>query len=662
MNNAETVKNLNHLVEMSNRYGSDPDYVIAGGGNTSYKDGETLYIKGSGTSLALVRAEDFVMMDRSALDAILEAQYAGDDDAREAEVLAALLAARLPASYGKRPSVETLLHHLFPHRFVLHTHPALVNGLSSSLGAKAACARLFGDAAVFCPPEKPGFSLAAACRALLDANKAKTGSVPQILFLENHGVFVAADTVDEIDAMMAGILAKIRAELVETPDFTEAQADTDRLVALAPAVRMLFDAEHGASVLTETGKSAMAMLESEGAFAPLTAAPTPDHMVYCHESALFIPYAEELDAQYALLKERFDAYVAQNGFAPVLVGVEKTGFFIAGSDRMAAVSAKELLRDWISIAVYAKSFGGYDPLNEELRRFIANWEAENYRRRAAATGVNGRIAGKIAVVTGSAQGFGRGIALAMAEEGAHLVIADMNEEGAKACAADLNERYGAGTAIAVAANVSDEESVRRMIDATVLAFGGLDVFVNNAGIVRAGSLDEMTLKNFELVTAVNYTAYFLCAKYASKIMKIQHRFAPDYMMDIIEINSKSGLAGSNKNFAYAGSKFGGIGLTQSFALELAPYQVKVNAICPGNLLDGPLWSDPEKGLFVQYLNAGKVPGAKTVADVKRFYEAKVPMNRGCREADVACAILYVIEQKYETGQAIPVTGGQEMLN
>ena len=171
----------------------------------------------------------------------------------------------------------------------------------------------------------------------------------------------------------------------------------------------------------------------------------------------------------------------------------------------------------------------------------------------------------------------------------------------------------------------------------------------------------MTKDNFEFVTLINYTAYYLCAKYASKIMKIQNRIAPDYMTDIIQINSKSGLAGSNKNFAYAGSKFGGIGLTQSFALELAPYQIKVNAICPGNLLDGPLWSDPEKGLFVQYLNAGKVPGAKTVADVKKFYESKVPMNRGCREADVVVAILYLIEQKYETGQAVPVTGGQEML-
>ncbi len=268
----------------------------------------------------------------------------------------------------------------------------------------------------------------------------------------------------------------------------------------------------------------------------------------------------------------------------------------------------------------------------------------------------GRLSGKVAIVTGGAQGFGKGIAEAMAKEGAYIVIADMNEAGAAATAAEL------GDAVAVKANVSDEESVKAMLDETVLAFGGLDVFVNNAGIVRAGSLEEMTKSNFDLVTSVNYTAYFLCTKYAAAVMKIQHRFAPEKMYDIIAINSKSGLEGSNKNFAYSGSKFGGIGLTQSFALELAPFNIKVNAICPGNFLEGPLWTDPEKGLLVQYLKAGKVPGAKTTEDVLRFYESKVPLNRGCRTMDVARAIFYVCEQDYETGQAIPVTGGQSMLN
>ena len=132
----------------------------------------------------------------------------------------------------------------------------------------------------------------------------------------------------------------------------------------------------------------------------------------------------------------------------------------------------------------------------------------------------------------------------------------------------------------------------------------------------------------------------------------------------VDIQADTGLPAVTVVYTilHAGGKFGGIGLTQSFALELCAYNIKVNAVCPGNFLDGPLWSDPVRGLFVQYLEAGKVPGAKTVADVRRYYEAKVPMNRGCLPVDVARAVMYCVEQKYETGQAIPVTGGQVMLN
>ena len=269
----------------------------------------------------------------------------------------------------------------------------------------------------------------------------------------------------------------------------------------------------------------------------------------------------------------------------------------------------------------------------------------------------GRLAGKIAIVTGGAQGFGKGIAEEMHREGCTVVIADMNVPGAQAVADELGDH-----AMAVEVNVTDEESVARMVQQTVERFGGLDIMVSNAGVARAGSLAELEKNTFEFVTSINYTGYFLCAKYASAIMRAQHEADADWYGDIISINSKSGLEGSKNNYAYAGSKFGGIGLTQSFALELCAYNIKVNAICPGNYLDGPLWSDPEKGLFVQYLNAGKVPGAKTVEDVRAYYMAKVPMNRGCFPSDIAKAIFYCVEQKYETGQAIPVTGGQVMLN
>lgn len=269
----------------------------------------------------------------------------------------------------------------------------------------------------------------------------------------------------------------------------------------------------------------------------------------------------------------------------------------------------------------------------------------------------GRLAGKITIVTGAAQGFGKGIAEELYKEGATIVIADMNLPLAQKVAEELGDR-----ACAIAVNVSDEESVAALVSETVEKFGGLDIMLANAGVVRAGGLATFEKKDMDFVTSINYTGLFLCAKYAAIIMEAEHEAAPEKQFDIIAMSSKSGLEGSKANFAYAGSKFGAIGLVQSFALELAAYNIKVNAICPGNYLDGPLWSDPERGLFVQYLQAGKVAGAKTVEDVRRYYESKVPMNRGCLPVDVARAVMYCVEQQYETGQAIPVTGGQVMLN
>lgn len=272
-----------------------------------------------------------------------------------------------------------------------------------------------------------------------------------------------------------------------------------------------------------------------------------------------------------------------------------------------------------------------------------------------------RLDGKIALVTGAAQGFGEGIARELAAAGAHVVIADLNLAQAQAVAKSLNDQFGESCSRALSVDVGNEASVQTLTETIALELGGLDLLVSNAGVLRAGGLEEMTLANFEFVTKINYTAFFLVTKYGSRLMKQQAAVDPDYSADIIQINSKSGLEGSNKNFAYAGGKFGGIGLVQSFAKELVEDRIKVNAICPGNYYEGPLWSDPERGLFVQYLNAGKVPGAKTVQDVYDFYVAKVPMRRGCSPQAVAKAILYCVDQDYETGQAIPVTGGQNML-
>ena len=272
------------------------------------------------------------------------------------------------------------------------------------------------------------------------------------------------------------------------------------------------------------------------------------------------------------------------------------------------------------------------------------------------------VKNRVALVTGGAQGIGEEIVRNLAAAGSFVFIADLNIEGANRLAEQINAAEERTTALGVEVNVCDEASVQKMFNSVAELTGGIDLCVSNAGVLKAGSVLEQELSDFKFVTDINYTGFFVMCKFAGRLMRTQHLTAPSWKMDIVQVNSKSGLEGSNKNGAYAGGKFGGLGLVASFAMELVEYNIKVNALCPGNFLDGPLWSHPEKGLFVQYLNTGKVPGAKTVADVRAFYELKVPMKRGCTGKDLVRALYYVVEQEYETGQAIPVTGGQVMLH
>lgn len=321
----------------------------------------------------------------------------------------------------------------------------------------------------------------------------------------------------------------------------------------------------------------------------------------------------------------------------------------------------DVFEDAMQIAWLSKSFGGAHQMTQEQIDFIDNWEVENYRRSVAAGATAGRAENKTIVVTGAAQGFGEGIALCLLQEGANIVVADLNESVGLATVARFNAIAKSNRAIFVKTNVADIPSIENLVNITIANFGAIDTFISNAGVLRAGGLDDMTPEDFDFVTKINYNAFFYCTKVVSRVMKLQTRYAPDYYADIIQINSKSGLRGSKANFAYAGGKFGGIGLTQSFALELAPFNIKVNAICPGNFYDGPLWSDPDNGLFVQYLRAGKVPGAQTIDDVKTFYLSQVPMRKGCSPADVTKGALYLMDQCGETGQALPITGGQVMM-
>jgi len=363
---------------------------------------------------------------------------------------------------------------------------------------------------------------------------------------------------------------------------------------------------------------------------------------------------------------KFNIYEKKYNQNPNTVILENIGIFYMGKSYDEANSIKSVFKENLKSMKTKPKFSKSHSSYEDVKKLEGGEDSAlsldlEKNHNDGKVDRNDIVKNKIAVVTGGAQGFGESIVRELTKSGSLVFIADINIEGARKLADELNTQYKKTTALPVKVDVTDEASVEGMIYEVVKEAGGIDIFISNAGVLNAQSVKEMKLNTFKFVTDVNYIGYFLCVKHASKIMALQNIPAKKYFTDIIQINSKSGTRGSNKNSAYAGSKFGGIGLTQSFALELIEDNIKVNSVCPGNFFEGPLWSDPEKGLFIQYLRNKKVPGAKTIEDVKRFYESKIPIKRGCTGKDLIKAIYYIIDQKYETGQAIPVTGGQIML-
>ncbi len=255
---------------------------------------------------------------------------------------------------------------------------------------------------------------------------------------------------------------------------------------------------------------------------------------------------------------------------------------------------------------------------------------------------------RIAIVTGAGQGLGAALAQRLAHEGAHVIVADIVAENAAKVAAEI-EAATDRRALGVRVDVTKEDQVESMVKQAVETFGRLDIMVSNAGILKAFDITEFPADAWRQVIEVNLVGYFLCAKAAAKVMVEQKSGV------IIQINSKSGKKGSFRNSAYAASKFGGVGLTQSVALDLAPFGVRVNAVCPGNLLDSPLWQD---SLYEQYARRLGI----TKEQVRQKYLDQVPMGRGCTYEDVANVVVFLAsdQSSYMTGQAINVTGGQEM--
>lgn len=358
------------IIELSRRYGRDKEYVIAGGGNTSYKDKDRLWIKSSGIALANIDETGFVCLSREKLKGIRKKKYSDNVLMREEEVKNDLNNA-IVSGDGNRPSVETSLHELINFSFVIHTHPTLVNALMCSLNARKTTKELFGSKVLYIEYTDPGYILFKKIDLELTSFREQNGYDPQIILLENHGVFVNANTSQEIIDLYSEIETKIKNRLISN---------------ISPIIISKFRSEIIPAILTQYPKATKAKpincnliqkyVQDKASFEIIATAYTPDHIVYCKSRYLFID--DDREEQVLRLLNDFKK---RHKYFPQVIGIEKKGLVMLNTDKKGIEIIQDLILNMLKIAYLADSFGGAKSLTETQIEFIENWEAENYRKK-----------------------------------------------------------------------------------------------------------------------------------------------------------------------------------------------------------------------------------------------------------------------------------------
>lgn len=372
-------KNLQDLVRVSRLFGSDPSFVIAGGGNTSWKNDEKIWIKASGTSLATIDENGFVSLSREKLKLISQKQYSNDPLLRENEVKEDLHKA-IVSPKELRPSVETSMHELISYPYVVHTHPTKVNGMMCSLEAEKTCRALFGERALFVPYTDPGYILFKVVAEGICKFTEKHGTEPTIIFLENHGVFVGADNTDEIEAVYAEIMTTIEGRLSLQLPCTEKTALKSEVIEQVESLHPGFAGYKALGIKSELTDL---YVKDEASFSKANKSFTPDDIVYCKAHYLYIPTKENDSELLARATEMIADYFDKFGYLPKVLALHNQGIVAIEESLKSARNVMDVYENILKISFYSENFGGPKFMNDKQIAFIDNWEVENYRRKIA---------------------------------------------------------------------------------------------------------------------------------------------------------------------------------------------------------------------------------------------------------------------------------------
>jgi len=657
---AETPDNeIDQLVYQSRLVGAEESLVLWGGGNNSVKSQSTdllgtpipvMYIKSSGSDMKTIVPKEFPAVRLDYIEPLRTREGEMSD-----QEMVDYLARCLVDPSSRRPSIETLLHAFLTARAVLHTHADAILALTNTRGREKTVRDCFGDSVITVPYLRPGFRLS---RDVADAFASKPDA--EGLVLMNHGLITWGETareayekhvvlVSQAEGYLAGVGSRGSGVGATTP---HTQHPTPAL--LAPAIRGALGAKRSVILEFDGSEDVLRFLGRDDAKRITQIGPaTPDHLLYTKRHPLFLEAGDDVSKALSEYVDRYTAHYKNfpSEFAmldahPRVILVPGAGMWTAGKDARAARIVRDIYRHTMRIIEAAEGAGGYETLNDEDAFHAEYWPLELYKLTLLPK--EKELAGKVAIITGGASGIGRASAERFAEEGAHVVVTDVDVALAEEVAKNIVTKHGLRRAIALRLDVSSEEDVERAYAETIAAYGGVDIIVSNAGISSFGSLDVLPAADWDRAFAVNARGHFLVARAALRIMKQQKTGGS------IVFNASKNVTAPGKEFgAYSVSKAAEAQLCRIVALEGGEFGIRANMLNPDAIFGGSrFWSDEMRSMRATAYGISS-------ENLPDFYRNRTLLKTEVTADDVAEAALFLAGPRSAktTGAMLPVDGG-----
>lgn len=665
---------LEELVYRSNLIGADRRVCNWGGGNTSTKTKETdfrgrqidvMWVKGSGSDLATMKAQQFTGLRLQDVMPLLEREEMPDEE------MVAYLAHCMIDSKHPRPSIETLLHAFLPFAHVDHTHPDAIISICCADNGQEVAREIFGDRFVWVPYVRPGFTL-----SKMIAEGVARNPHAELVLMEKHGLVTWGETSEACYAKTIAIIAeaeayiegRIQEEQIFGGAVCESLPEVERKDILAQIMPLIRGAVSGQKRMILTYDDAEDILQFVNSRDARTlsqiGAACPDHLVHTKMVPLFVdwdPATRDVDVLKEQIREgiarfqvEYQAYFERHHSegdqisetAPRVILVPGIGMINTGKNWSNSKVSGALYHRAIAVMRGATALGTFVSLHEHESFLVEYWPLELYKLTLAPP--EAEFSRQVVLVTGGAGGIGSETCRSFVAEGAHVVVADLNIEGANQVADEINARYGEGRAIAVKIDVTREDQVAAAMKEAVLAYGGIDVLVNNAGLATSSPFDETTLKEWELNLSVLGTGYFLVAREAFKQMKEQGIGG-----SMVFVGSKNSVYAGKNVTAYSSVKALEVHLARCIAAEGGEYGIRVNSILPDAILQGSaIWNS-------NWRNERAAAYGIEPDELEEYYRKRTTLLVNIYPKDIAEGILFFASSRAEktTGCMLTIDGG-----